>query len=333
MKYRIETRGYRRRFARPLATANGPWRMREGLLVRLEDEDGRVGFGEVAPLRRTGCETLPAARRFFAELGRRLDDEFFRSIPRDLPCCRVALESARSLINEPEIPFALTNTALLPDSELAILALERALSEGYKTFKIKIGVREREEEQRVIAALLDGLPEDADLRLDANGSLSRRGLRSWLEFLRGRSGVDFIEQPMPVGEEEEAAEIGAGFQTELALDESVSAQGQLVNVASGRLWSGPLVIKPLLFGDLEELVRMAAPMNNRLIVSSVFETGVGMLTALRTAAALGVEDAVGFGTLAHIDDELRGVRPSPKLTSEALSLSTLAEIWERLGQR
>jgi O-succinylbenzoate synthase len=333
MKYRVETRGYRRRFERPLATANGPWRVREGLLVRLEDEDGRVGFGEVAPLRRAGCETLPTARRFFEELPPRLDDEGFRSIPRDLPCCRVALESARALINEPETPFSFANTALLPGSELAILALERALSEGYKTFKIKIGVRDREDEQNVVAALLEGLPEDAELRLDANGSLGPRSLRSWLEFLRGRAGVDFIEQPMAVGEEEEAAEIGLGFQTELALDESVSAQGQLVNVASGRLWSGPLVIKPLLFGDLEELVRMAAPLNNRLIVSSVFETGVGLLTALRTAAALGVEDAVGFGTLACLNDELRGPQPAPILTSEALSLSTLADIWERLGQR
>ena len=333
MKYRIETRGYRRRFERPLATANGPWRVREGLLVRLEDDDGRIGFGEVAPLRRAGCETLPAARRFFQELGPRLDDESFRSIARDLPCCRIALESSRSFINEPEVPFSFANTALLPGSEVAILALERALSDGYTTFKMKIGVREREEEQHVIAALLEGLPPGAKLRLDANGSLGPRTLRNWLEFLRGRPGVDFLEQPMPVGEEEEAAEIGASFQTELALDESVSAQGQLINIASGRLWTGPLVIKPLLFGDLDELVRMAGPMNNRFIVSSVFETGIGLLTALRTAAALGVDDAVGFGSLAYLDDELRGIAPAPKLTSDDISLSTLEEIWERLGQR
>ena len=59
--YRLEFRRYCFPFGRTVRTAHGPWAEREGLLVRLEDEAGRSGYGEVAPIPWFGTETLAEA--------------------------------------------------------------------------------------------------------------------------------------------------------------------------------------------------------------------------------------------------------------------------------
>ena len=50
MSYRFEFRPYHRRFRQPVRTHHGDWQVREGLILKLTDEDGCSGFGEVAPL-------------------------------------------------------------------------------------------------------------------------------------------------------------------------------------------------------------------------------------------------------------------------------------------
>ena len=49
--------------ARPLATAHGPIERRNALVVALEDEAGRIGWGEAAPLPEFGTETFEACRK------------------------------------------------------------------------------------------------------------------------------------------------------------------------------------------------------------------------------------------------------------------------------
>ena len=61
MVYRFSHRAYRLPLRQPLRTAHGLWAEREGLIVRVEDESGRVGFGEIAPIEWFGTETLAEA--------------------------------------------------------------------------------------------------------------------------------------------------------------------------------------------------------------------------------------------------------------------------------
>ncbi|MCD8481330.1 MAG: hypothetical protein LR015_00825 [Verrucomicrobia bacterium] len=58
MRYHMQWKVYTRRFRVPLETAYGIWSERTGVLLRLEDDAGRVGFGEAAPLDQFGGETL-----------------------------------------------------------------------------------------------------------------------------------------------------------------------------------------------------------------------------------------------------------------------------------
>ncbi len=72
MQYQVEFRRYQRQFRQPLVTAHGVWRDRHGIILRLTDSAGRVGYGEIAPLEWFGTETLDQAWEFCQGLSGRL---------------------------------------------------------------------------------------------------------------------------------------------------------------------------------------------------------------------------------------------------------------------
>lgn len=158
---------YRRPFRRPLQTGHGEWAVREGILLRLEREDGSIGFGEVAPLPWFGTETLEHACQYL-EAGRGTVPE---AVPPELPCTRFALDCARGALAEtPAKTFHVAG--LLPAGPEALEVAEKLLSEGYSTLKWKIGVTPMESEQRVATQLFRLLHGRGILRLDANGALT-----------------------------------------------------------------------------------------------------------------------------------------------------------------
>ena len=69
MRYNLQYRVYARPFEKPLVTAAGSWDVRQGIIVRIEDAEDRVGFGEVAPLPGFGTESLGNAEEWLRSLG------------------------------------------------------------------------------------------------------------------------------------------------------------------------------------------------------------------------------------------------------------------------
>src|SRR5258708_4847581 len=96
MPYRFSAKTYRLPLRAPLRTAHGAWTEREGILVRLEDETGRVGYGEVAPLPWFGTETLVEAQEVCGKFGASVTDELLDAVPARFGCVRFALACARA---------------------------------------------------------------------------------------------------------------------------------------------------------------------------------------------------------------------------------------------
>ncbi len=94
MRYLFSFREYRLRLRTPLRTAHGTWREREGLLVRLEDEAGRGGFGEIAPVPWFGTETMSGAGEICRGLGDQIGPEELARVPERFGCVRFALSCA-----------------------------------------------------------------------------------------------------------------------------------------------------------------------------------------------------------------------------------------------
>lgn len=284
-EYALEVRPYRRRFRRPITNHYGTWRVREGLLLRLEDGNGHFGFGECAPLPDFGTETLEAALAHLEAMG----GHFCADNPTgtNLPCLRTALDMALSQLHSaeasPPVQNALPVTALLPESFDAIDSLKHLLAAGYRHFKLKIGLGEPVKENALYQQLDRLLPNDATLRLDANGAFDRDQARHWLRFLEGRR-LDWLEQPMPANAIEEMRLLAHEFSTPIALDESVTRLDDLETICA-RGWRGPLVIKPALIGSRERFIKIRATYNPRLVYSSAFETSIGLQYLLELAAS------------------------------------------------
>ncbi len=335
MDYHFEFKFYRRSFRRPLKTGHGTWTTREGILVRLEDGEGNIGYGEIAPLPSFGTESIEEACAYCRDLKGQFNDHTLELAEPNLPACRFALENARELLRDicglntgRKVPVA----ALLPSGGEALNFLDHYSSWGFKTYKWKIGIDEIESEQSVFEELVSASPGDVKFRLDANGALTLRQAEEWLGFLDNHN-IEFLEQPLPPTESKTIFEIADKYSTPLALDESVSSIESLKSAAiSG--WPGFLVVKPSIMGSPLAFRAWVEQCNCPLIFSSVFETAVGFQAGLQLAAEYGVPGyAAGYGINSYfLSDGLSLHGEGPELNPNQCSLKDFEKIWKQIGK-
>jgi len=94
MSLQFAFRRYALPFRAPVRTAHGSWPVREGLIVRVTDAAGVVGYGEVAPVPHFGAETTNEAAAALQALGGRLDEKQIAALPVRLGCTRHGLRAA-----------------------------------------------------------------------------------------------------------------------------------------------------------------------------------------------------------------------------------------------
>ena len=220
---------------------------------------------------------------------------------------------------------------LLPAGAGVLGAAPSKLAAGFRTFKWKIGVGPVQEEIGLCRELLEALGPESKLRLDANGGLHVEDLEVWLNALVPHaSQIEFIEQPLRVGEEQMMSELAAASEIPIALDESLNGPDGLRWFEPGA-WEGPLVIKPLLMGDVVELAERLRPSAHRLVFSSVFESVFGLGNALSLMEILPRSPfALGFDTLRAFDDGLSVSGEGSKICAAEISELNLDELWNRL---
>ncbi|KAF0093576.1 MAG: o-succinylbenzoic acid synthetase [Puniceicoccaceae bacterium 5H] len=316
----------------PLQTASGPWFERRGILLRVSDGEGREGWGEIAPVPEFGSESWTQAMVYLKESDQEAL-EHPEAVPAYLTATRFAIETALSSLDAPPAEFGFENTVLLPGGEASLEALHERREQGFRCYKLKLGVLEPAAELALVQALWDVLPEEAELRLDANGSFTARQLRWWLEHLEGMDRIGFIEQPLPPGHESTMQRILDEGGIPLALDESLAGVDGLQQAFEEWRWTGPMILKLSILGALDPLRRRVQGAHERLIASSVFETAIGLYQSLRIAHELGVERAVGYGTLAFFDDGWNGFKLEPQLTSTMVCPEIFREIWNQACHR
>jgi o-succinylbenzoate synthase len=268
---RFEFRLYRRRFCKPLRTNHGEWRVREGILIRLDDR-----FGEITPLEWFGTESIKDAIEFCQSAPSEIDLDWIQNIP--FPACQFGFESALNSSSVRELP----QSALISDDWRSLW------NQGYRTFKIKIG-----SEISTVETLLSELPKEANIRLDANTGLTEIETHQWLE-LCDRYNIEFIEQPMRIDQFETMLKLSQQYRTPIALDESVANLAQLKECFD-RGWRGIFVIKPAIAGSPSKLRQFCLEHQLDTVFSTVFETAIGRQAGLNLAAQLSSR-AVGYGT-------------------------------------
>lgn len=298
MTYQFEFRPYQRPFKRPLSTHHGNWNVREGIILRLTDETGRIGWGEIAPIPWFGSETLKQALDFCQQLPSKITATDIFSIPAELPACQFGFESAwvwgdgeNMAHPKSQLPFS----HLLPSGETVLELWQIPWHQGSRTFKWKIGVTSIKEELKVFHQLIQSLPTSAKLRLDANGGLIPEEVHQWLRVTDSAGIVEFLEQPLPPAQFDTMLEMSTQYSTPIALDESVATLDQLEDCYQ-RGWRGIYIIKAAIAGSPKRLREFCQQHEIDVVFSSVFESAIARKSALQLAAELSNPNrAVGFG--------------------------------------
>ena len=296
--YALQVKPYRRQFCQPLKTHHGLWSFREGILVGLQ-QDKVVGWGEIAPLPWFGTETLEDALNFCHQLPNVLTQQEIFTIPDRFPACQFGFGSAWERLVAPVAPVRHTPqtlSKLLPAGPQAATDWADYWAQGYRTFKLKIGVYDLEEELQIFQTLAAALPASARLRLDANGGLTFFQAQRWLEVCDATTqiSIEYLEQPLPVDEFDRMVQFTQAHRTPLALDESIATLQQLQD-CHRQGWQGVMVIKPAIAGYPQALREFLQDHPIDAVFSSVFETEVGRNAALKLAQDCGIHRAVGFG--------------------------------------
>ncbi len=295
--YRFSHSIYHRPFRRSLITSHGEWNIRSGIIIRLTDELGRSQQGEIAPIPWFGSESIESAIDWCQQIGDTITTSQIYGIPDNLPACQFGCGSALTAFTlTPNLPTPteLATSVLLPAGAAAIDCLPALVSQGYTTFKWKIGVLPIAQELAIWARSIAALPPGAKLRLDANGGLNYSQAERWLAAVAGSARVEFIEQPLAPNLLAETIELARKYTVPIALDESVATFDRIqTTYASG--WRGIYVIKPGIAGFPWRLAEFINHHQLDVVFSSVLETQVGKTAAMQLASKLNLTRCMGFG--------------------------------------
>ena len=285
---------------------------RTGWLVELTGPDGRKGWGEIAPLPGvSGEEELATLEAWDSE----------REEPAEAtPSVRCGLDMAFFNLGDPEmLPEPLRGLApgqhdlnlsalLIGDVDSMLKQEQVAYREGYRTMKVKVGRKDTGDEIELLHQLNRHASDETAFRLDANQSWSPDEADRYLSVLT-EMDVEFVEEPFASARASLAWSEKTGVP--VALDESLRqiTPADLADYAGIRA----VVLKPTLLGGLVRCVEYAAAaraIGAYPVISSMYESGVGVLTLARFATALCDEEtAAGLDTYRWLARDVLRDRP------------------------
>lgn len=179
----------------------------------------------------------------------------------------------------------------IPIDEPDIMA-ERARSSGFPIIKIKLGAGQ---DEAIVAAIRDAT--NARLRLDANAGWSRIGALELIPRLE-QYDIEFIEQPLPVGDIQGLAELRArlrqqGVRVPIFADENIKYAR---DVAAHQGAVDGVVIKLAKSGGLREAMRaiaVARSLDMQVMIGCMVESSLGVTAAAHLAPLCDYADLDG----------------------------------------
>jgi L-Ala-D/L-Glu epimerase len=299
------------RLREPFVTSAGPIEARELLLVRLEDDDGAIGYGEAAPLG-TPVEEVRAA---LVRCGEALATGHPAARARELaerpdlpPAARAALDMAlwdlagrragqpvwRLLGAADPAPVEVNWTIAAADRAGAAREASGARAAGYRCAKVKVGLGD--DAGRLAAVRAAAGPEMA-LRLDANGAWSVEEAIAALSALEP-VGIELCEEP--VSGARAVARVALASRIPISIDETATASPEALD----RRVCAAACMKVVACGGISGLLDAAGrarAAGYELYVASTLDGPLGIAAALHAAAALDPDRPCGLATLGLFD--------------------------------
>lgn len=289
-------------FRAPVATGAGTWAERRGAWLRVEDEHGRVGWGEIAPLDVPGTPESVAA----AMAAGPCRDAALSLAQLDLEAQRIARPLAFLLADSPRKRVEVNALLFAQDATSLAGEAASAVAAGHRVLKLKVGAGKPEEDIARVQAVCERVGAGVTLRLDANGAWDVATALAVLRALED-CGIEFVEDPVAG----DAGELRRQVDVPVACDLRSLEEGWRIVRARG---ADVLVVKPTVLGPLRavrELAVAAIESGLGVVVSSSFDTAIGVAGALHLAASLpGSPRAHGLATVGLLEDApVEGLAP------------------------
>lgn len=315
---------------RPIIVKGVKLNERTGFVIKLADENGHCGFGEISPLPGLSAEDLETAASQLHALRYSLSGEnipchveelsygFARWLEKFqlVPSVRFGFEAAvlnliadsrnlplRAVISDVYRDSVSVNGLLSGTRNEILTKAEQIQKAGYRAVKLKVGRCPLQEEIRLVHDVRERIGDSVALRLDANRAWS---IEDALVFLDGISDcpIDYIEEPVHNYNMLVSISDKSGLPP-VAMDES------LLELTPEELAPLPnlkaVMLKPTVLG-LEKSMRFgrrARFLGITPVVSSSFETGLGLTVLAELAAVLNTIDVpVGLATADWFKEDL-----------------------------
>lgn len=310
--------------AAPLSLADKILHRREGILVRLRGDGGEEGWGEASPLPGFSRESSEETAKQLRDAGEILrereivddwtapDGEFARELDGlslapsarfalDLALCNLLSSASGSTIPGQSARTVWLSGLLSGPADEVLEDARRMRDSGYRAVKLKVGRRTVEEDAELVRAVERTLGEGMTLRLDANRAWSFEEAE---EFARAvaRLRYEYVEEPLR--EPALLARFVRETGVPVALDESLV--GMEPEDLGEHGYARAVVLKPTLIGGISRTLRLAERARSlgvTPVVSSAYETGVGMLGLISLAAALG-DSPAGLDTYRRLAEDV-----------------------------
>lgn len=273
----------------------------KGIFIHLIDEQGRSAWGEATPLPKRSQETLEEALSQFHDILPKIlnfewtPDSYLQAIQEMNLFSSVifGLESALSNLLHPFKEFALPTSALLMGSPAQILEqAQRRFQEGFSSAKLKVSNLSFQDAARLIHALKDMFR----LRIDVNKAWNTSDS---LNFFRQfpLDTFDYVEEPF-----QNSLDLDH-FPHPLAIDESYPHSLSLQQLESLPTLKA-IIYKPTLQGGMLACLPLCSWANHRnvkIVLSSSFESDLGLTQIALLAYRLNLTCPIGIGTYHYLE--------------------------------
>jgi len=319
----------------PFRWRGGEVAEREGVLLRLEDAGGRVGWGDAAPLPGFSRESLAEAMAALeaaaptlapAEFDARQVADPESPLHSELdglalpPAARYALDLALADLAAAEagtpLPRLLDagaadrlHIAALIDGEPETV-VDRAATraaDGYVALKLKLGRLDVEGDAELVRDVRRRVGGGIELRGDANRAWSPDGAAAFAR-LTATAGLAYVEEPLAADDAGDLESFARESGLPVALDESLAEDPER-EIGS---WVVAVVLKPTVLGGIATTLRLATRARAAgvtAVLSAAFESGIGQRGVAALAAATGAR-AAGLDPYSRLRSDVLA-RPLP----------------------
>ena len=287
-------------FRLPFVTSSGVVSARELVLLRLEDEDGLVGYGEAAPFEPYDGVSLEAAVAALTN-GGGADAPPQARAAEEMARLDLAARRAGEPVGEAGAEAIAVNRTIPagPPEEVARSAAE-GVRDGFACFKVKVGLPDDAER---VAAVREAIGPWPALRVDANGAWGVDEAVAAIESLAVHD-LELVEQPCRTLEE--LAEVRRRVSIPIAADEPIASSEDVRAAAAAEACDAVNVKLAPAGGFAAARATVAAAREHGLepFLSSTLDGPWGIAAALQLAATERLSLACGLATLELFDAEL-----------------------------